>query len=283
MEVHGRPLPPPEHCLLGGYLVSDPILRPNLYLSCGERLVRSRDQGETWQDMTPPDLGPYGALLAVDPSLPLLYAVTSAGSVFGSTNGGESWTVRSQAKPYTRAISAAQGTLYVGSPASYDAFAAKFQNNGDLVWATYLGGSSNDDGLGIAVDGSGTVYVAGTTQSGDFPVTPGAYDGGSVGGSAAFVTSLSPDRGLLQYSARLRVYGDIWSMAVDPASAVYVAGETRGMPIVTTSGVVYPETGSSQTCNPGPPCTEPGMKVRPFVSKLAPGGATPRLLHLRWP
>ena len=43
------------------------------------------------------------------------------------------------------------------------------------VYGTLLGGSNYDEGLGIAVDGGGAAYVTGTTQSTDFPVTPGAF------------------------------------------------------------------------------------------------------------
>ena len=44
-----------------------------------------------------------------------------------------------------------------------------------LVYSTYLGGSDIDLGYGIAVDTSGNAYVAGFTESGDFPTTAGAF------------------------------------------------------------------------------------------------------------
>jgi len=58
-----------------------------------------------------------------------------------------------------------------------DAFVAKLNPAGSgLVYATFLGGSSDDQGFGIAVDGSGNTYVTGRTYSSDFPTTPGAFD-----------------------------------------------------------------------------------------------------------
>src|SRR5439155_1053344 len=79
-----------------------------------------------------------------------------------------------------------------------DAFVAKVNSSGTaLVYAGYIGGSSNDFGLGIAVDSSGNAYVVGQTQSSEtsFPVAIGpdlTYNGGfdafvakvNVGGTA---------------------------------------------------------------------------------------------------
>jgi hypothetical protein len=54
-----------------------------------------------------------------------------------------------------------------------DAFLAKFDPTGALVYATYLGGSSDDSGLAVSVDSAGDAYVAGTTSSPDFPLVGG--------------------------------------------------------------------------------------------------------------
>ena len=61
----------------------------------------------------------------------------------------------------------------------------------DLLSSTYLGGSSVDDGFGIARNGENSVYVTGQTCSTDFPKTAGVFDNSANGGCDAFFTSLS--------------------------------------------------------------------------------------------
>ena len=51
-----------------------------------------------------------------------------------------------------------------------------------LVYSTYLGGSGDDVGCGIAVDGAGSAYVTGDTTSTDFPTTAGAAQTTYAGG-----------------------------------------------------------------------------------------------------
>jgi len=49
------------------------------------------------------------------------------------------------------------------------AFATKMSPNGNLIWSTFLGGSQNEVGKAIAIDGNNNVYITGTTASRDFP------------------------------------------------------------------------------------------------------------------
>lgn len=64
-----------------------------------------------------------------------------------------------------------------------DAFVTHLNATGSaLVYSTYLGGGANDGGAGIALDAAGTAYITGQTNSSDFPVTNGVYDGTYNGG-----------------------------------------------------------------------------------------------------
>ena len=110
-----------------------------------------------------------------------------------------------------------------------DAFVTKLNPEGSaLLYSTYLGGTCDEGGGGIAVDSAGDAYVTGGTCSGDFPVTPGAFQMTSGGGDDAFVTKLNPEGSALLYSTRLGGLGLDWAsgIAVDGAGDAYVTGIT---------------------------------------------------------
>jgi hypothetical protein len=74
---------------------------------------------------------------------------------------------------------------------SADVFVTKFNSTGNgLIYSTYLGGSGEDDALGIAVDNSGLAYVTGFTTSSNFP-TINAYDSTQDGYSDVFMAIIS--------------------------------------------------------------------------------------------
>ena len=73
----------------------------------------------------------------------------------------------------------------------WDAFVTELNPDGSaLVYSTYLGGSSDDYGYGVAVDVTGNAYVAGYTSFG-FPTTPGAFQTTLAGRTDAFVAKLA--------------------------------------------------------------------------------------------
>ncbi len=67
------------------------------------------------------------------------------------------------------------GALKTTLSGTSDAVVAKLNAAGQVIYATYLGGSDYDGANGIAIDGAGNAYVAGWTCSSDFPTTAGAY------------------------------------------------------------------------------------------------------------
>ena len=97
----------------------------------------------------------------------------------------------------------------------------------DPHYSTYLGGSGEDQGRGIAVDSSGNAYVTGYTGSSDFP-TQNAYDGSHNGNLDVFVTKLSSDSELI-YSTYLGGGSNdgSYGIAVDASGNAYVTGYTK--------------------------------------------------------
>jgi uncharacterized repeat protein (TIGR01451 family) len=138
---------------------------------------------------------------------------------------------------------------------SYNAFVAKVTPAGDwLVYSTFLGGSGQDYGYGIAIDTAGSAYVTGTTTSPDFPTTPLAYQITTPysGAQVVFVTRLAPAGNALMYSTLLGNETGIYvnGIAVDGAGSAYVTGSG----VVPTTQSAYSTSGTI------------------FVTKFAPAG-----------
>ena len=129
-----------------------------------------------------------------------------------------------------------------------------------LSYSTYLGGSMEDRGYGIAVDSNQSAYVTGYTMSPNFPTTPGVVQMALRGPRDAFVTKLNPVGTILLYSTFLggNYSEDGWGITVDPNQEAYVTGHTDSPGFPTTPGVVQPIYGGWTDA---------------FVTKLDPPGA----------
>ena len=211
------------------------------------------------------NIGSFGLAIALDSSNDAYVTGSSFSTNFPVTQG------------------AYQPTNHFSAYQTADAFVTKLNPTGSaLVYSTYLGGSGGssggDSGNAIVVDGSGNVYVAGNTNSSNFPTTSGAFQtaepaAGVYNGSGhnAFVTKLNPTGTGLVYSTYLgggglgdtgggEYSGDSASgLAVDSSGSVYVVGETQSFNFPLTTGAMVttlPSTGGSG-----------------FVTKLNPSGS----------
>jgi Beta-propeller repeat len=143
-----------------------------------------------------------------------------------------------------------------------DAFVTKLNPTGSgLVYSTYLGGSVNDEGDGIAVDTAGNAYVTGETASTDFPITAGAFQTTFGGGPFdAFVTKLNPTGSGLVYSTFLGGGADDVGigLSIDAGANAYVTGYTESANFPTIAGALQTTSGGGRDA---------------FVTKLNPTGS----------
>ena len=119
-----------------------------------------------------------------------------------------------------------------------NAFVSKFSADGSaLLYSTYLGGSATDFAYAIAVDGSGSAYVTGQTDSVDFP-TVNPFQASYAGAQDSFLTKLSADGSALVYSTYLGGSGndEAYGVAVDGSGSAYVTGWTSSTNFPTTPG-----------------------------------------------
>ncbi len=144
------------------------------------------------------------------------------------------------------------------APGGFVAFVAKLDPSGSkLLYSTYLGGSGQgDEGLGIAIDGSGDAYVTGTTRSANFPLK-NAYQ--TTPGNV-FVTELNPTGSALVYSTYFGGY-EVGGIAVDPAGHAYITG---------TTDTAIPTLNAFQATFPG---VDDGGHAVAFVTEFQVGGA----------
>ncbi len=111
-----------------------------------------------------------------------------------------------------------------------DIFVAKISADGtNLIYSTFIGGSDDEEAWGIAVDNSGCAYITGYTLSNNFPTTSNAINQTENGGGDAFISKISADGTVLEYSTFLGGSGlDIgYAIAIDSTGNAYVAGMTN--------------------------------------------------------
>ena len=160
------------------------------------------------------------------------------------------------------------GSLQPSFGGGLDAFVTKFNADGSaVVYSTFIGGSGDDGSGGIAVDASGSVYLAGETFSADFPVTAGVAQTTISAGEDGFVARLNASGSALVYSTYLGGAEEeqVSAVAVDSTGNAYVTGRTRSEDFPTTPGAF-------QTSDPRPSFPD-GPSYAAFITKLNPDGS----------
>jgi hypothetical protein len=118
-----------------------------------------------------------------------------------------------------------------------DIFVTQFSTTGDsLVFSTYFGGSSYDNGWGIGLDSIGNIYIISTTYSTDFP-TCHAFDSTGSGNEDAAFAILSPDGGALLYGTYMEGADPDYAfgLAVEPTGQACLTGWTRSTDFTTVN------------------------------------------------
>jgi subtilase family serine protease len=202
-----------------------------------------------------------GALVAkLSPTGTLLYGYVFGGSL-ADISMGQAIAVDAQGHAYVAGFT--QSNDFPTTPGAFrtercvgpygvstsEGFVAKINPEGSgLIYSTFLCGNGDDSPNGIAIDAAGNAYIAGSTNSHDFPtVNPiqDAHRGGPVT-ETGFLSKLSADGSHLIYSTYLGgTYNDaIQGIAIDGQGNVYIAGWTQSDDFPTTPGVIQPEAGN---------------------------------------
>jgi hypothetical protein len=181
------------------------------------------------------DHGDEGLGGVVDPYQAI--AVNAAGEVYaaGVTNSDDFPTTA--------------GVLQPALKEDLDFYIVKLNAAGDaLLYSTYIGGTRDEVGVGgIAVTASGEVLFGGTSQSNDFPTTPGSFDptANATSGVDTDVVALrlNATGSALVYSTYLSSSAteSLFGFAADGAGSVYLAGFSSPgatVPLATTGGVI---------------------------------------------
>jgi hypothetical protein len=184
--------------------------------------------------------------LIIDPTIHLVYA-TYAGGIHDDeatdlvldASGAAYVTGYTASQDFPVSSNAVQTVRKNIGTYTYDAFVMKFDASGNLIFSTFLGGNGTDQSRTVQLDSSGNVYIAGYTQSSDFPVTSNAYQSTFGGNSDAFLAKFSNDGSQLLYSTYLGGSGgeSINRMKVNADGSFWVVGDASadGLPVSSTA------------------------------------------------
>ncbi|MDT7605152.1 MAG: hypothetical protein QOF61_3149, partial [Acidobacteriota bacterium] len=230
-------------------LAIDPASPNTLYAASQfAGVFKSTDGGGSWSAANngltatfngTPSVLPTNAV-AINPLAPAtLYAATNLG-VYKTTDGGATWAASNNglANKIINGVVVDRLTpanVYAATSSGSEAFAAKINPGGTAFgYLAYLGGNESDYARGVAVDAAGNAYLAGVTNSSNFP-TANAAQPASGGYTDAFVTKLDAG-GSVVYSTYLGGgdFDEAAAVAIDASGRAYVTGDTFSNNFPTT-------------------------------------------------
>jgi len=204
-------------------------------------------------------------------------------AIDGSGDIYVSGTTYSHDFPTIHPLQAAPKSSRAGVPTG---FVSEIKAGGaSLVYSTYFGGSGGDGVSGIALDGAGDAYVAGTTYSSDFPLQNPIQNANNDSYGTGFVSEIAAGGTSLVYSTYLGGSGgcdatdicdgdEILAIAADEAGNAYVSGAT-GSGDFPTANALQSTNNNTTSIYTNPPYTGINMGYETttgFVSKIQPGG-----------
>jgi uncharacterized protein (TIGR03437 family) len=205
-------------------------------------------------------LDPTGAqLLATMPGIGGLLASDNSGNIYvaGVQSGPTMIPVTPGAYQSIYQLNACSGTGQLAQPCLYQYIAKVDPNLSQIIYATYLTGSYGASPAGISVDAEGDVWVAGTTNSPDYPVTgqfqpfylasapPGPQTSLSVTiyppPASGYITELDPSGAGLLYSTYFSgSQTDTITFAAFTNSGIYLSGQASSADLPGLQGVPAP-------------------------------------------
>jgi Calx-beta domain/Beta-propeller repeat len=255
----------------------DPTNTATVYTGHGETpgaggINKSTNGGASWTPLT--NGVPNAGVHTIVATSSAVYAAVNSKGVIKTTNGGSSWTNVTTGLWSTSVSSLVTqpsdpAILYAGTSGTglADAFVTKLNASGSgVLFSTFVGGTNEDIGNSIAVDGSGTITIAGQTSSTNFPVVNAIHPSVTFNGNCAtgFVTKLNPAVPSYTFSTYLGggQCDAANSVATDGSGNIYVTGRTFSTDFPTANAFQPALAGQTQF-----------PKADAFVTKLTPGGS----------
>jgi hypothetical protein len=200
------------------------------------------------------EIGVYdpGLPLVIDPVL--VYSTYLGGSTADNCNG---ILVDADGNAFLVGDSSSSNFLRNASPGNSDVFVGKLSPDGLILTYSFFGGSKNDTATGLAVDGSGNIYLSGSTESADFPRI-NSVGTSLLGSSDAFVVKLNPTADVFIYSSLVGGSGEEVGVSLAAAGdSAFITGRTTSEDFPTL-GAIQPVYG--------------GGTSDAFIAKLSPDG-----------